>query len=291
MSLNIRLLHPNIGAEITGIKLSEPLSQEILLKIKSAWGQYGLLVFPNQPLSKTELTAFAQQFGDIDAQSQGNVRSSQKYEILLDASNVSEKGRLLSSDNAQTKYSLLNCIWHSDRSYRLLPSCGTILHGVEVLQGSGDTLFANLRTAYQEMPSDLKAQICDRKARHNYAHGLSRVDLPPLTPKEQETMKPVEHPLQRRQKDGSISLFLSPLYMESIIGLSETESKELIETLTQWSSQECFVYRHQWQPYDLLLWDNRWTMHKVTAYDITRQRRKMHRIVLNGTEPVCSLAS
>lgn len=104
-------------------------------------------------------------------------------------------------------------------------------------------------------------------------------------------MKPVEHPLQRQHKDGSISLFLSPLYMESIIGLSESESKELIETLTQWSTQERFVYRHQWQPYDLLLWDNRCTMHKVTAYDITRQRRKMHRIVLNGTEPVCPLVS
>lgn len=183
MSLNIRKLPQTIGAEITGIKLSEPLSQDILLKIKFAWGQYGLLVFPNQTLSKSELTAFAQEFGEIDAQSQGNVRSAQKYEILLDASNVSEKGDLLSANDAQTKYSLLNCVWHSDRSYRLLPSRGTILHGVEVVQGSGDTLFADLRAAYEEMPSDLKAKISDRIARHNYAHGLSRVDLPPLTPK------------------------------------------------------------------------------------------------------------
>lgn len=290
MSLNIRKLHQTIGAEITGIKLSEPLSQDILLEIKFAWGQYGLLVFPNQPLSKSELTVFAQEFGEIDAQSQGNVRSAQKYEILLDASNVSEKGDLLSANDAQTKYSLLNCVWHSDRSYRLLPSRGTILHGVEILEGSGDTLFADLRTAYEKMPSDLKAKISDRIARHNFGYGLKQVDLPSLTPEEQETMW-CEHPLERHHSDGSISLFLSPLYMESIIGLSDTEAKELIEKLTQWSTQEGFVYRHQWQPYDLLLWDNRWTMHKVTSYDITRQRRKMHRIVLNGTEPVCSLAS
>ena len=286
MSIHIYELHQNIGAKIEGISLSEPISQDTLLEIKSAWSKYGLLLFPQQPLSKEELTGFARQFGDIDAQSQGNVRSSQRYEILLDASNVSEKGMLLSNQDAQTQYTLLNHHWHSDRSYRLLPSCGTILHGVEILEDSGDTLFANLRAAYEQMPSELKKQIHNRKARHNYAHGLKQVDLPDLTPEEKQDMLPIEHPLERQHSDGSISLFLSPLYIEYIVGLSAEESKQLMEQLTNWATQESFVYRHQWQKYDLLIWDNRWTMHKVNPYDINNQRRKMHRIILNGTEPV-----
>jgi len=110
--------------------------------------------------------------------------------------------------------------------------------------------------------------------------------MPPLNAEQAAALPPVDHPLVRRHRDGRRSLYLSPPYMETIVGWNQAESQELVAELTAWASQERFLYCHGWRPHDVIMWDNGWTMHKVTAFDIARQRRVMHGVVILGTEEI-----
>ena len=103
-----------------------------------------------------------------------------------------------------------------------------------------------------------------------------------MNPEEQASVPPVQHKLIRTHPDGSQSLYISPVYMERILGLNELRSRDLVEELTEWATQERFVYEHAWQPHDVLMWDNTWTMHLVMPYDQGSQRRVMHRTAIAG---------
>ena len=74
-------------------------------------------------------------------------------------------------------------------------------------------------------------------------------------------LPPVEHPLVREHADRRRSLFISPPYIETIVGRSQEESRALVAELADWSTQDRFTYAHAWSPHDVLMWDNEWTMH------------------------------
>ena len=107
-----------------------------------------------------------------------------------------------------------------------------------------------------------------------------------MDPAEAAQVPPVDHPLVRRHRDGRLSLYLSATYMEHILGLSQADSRQLIDELMAWATQDGFVYRHRWRPHDVLMWDNRWCIHVVTPFDHGGERRVMHRTTIAGTEPV-----
>ncbi len=74
--------------------------------------------------------------------------------------------------------------------------------------------------------------------------------------------------------------------MERIVDIPEPESRQLIDELMDWTTQDRFVYRHRWRPHDVLMWDNCWTMHVVTPFEHGAERRVMHRTTIAGTEAV-----
>ena len=167
-----------------------------------------------------------------------------------------------------------------------MPSKGAVLHAIEVVKKGGDTLFANMCAAYEQMPDGLKQRITGLKARHSFLYSRQLRQLPPMDPAEAAGVPPVDHPLVRRHKDGRLSLYVSATYMEQIVGLSPSASRELIEELMAWATQDRFVYRHRWRRHDVLMWDNRWTIHVVTPFDHGSERRVMHRTTIAGTEKV-----
>ena len=107
-----------------------------------------------------------------------------------------------------------------------------------------------------------------------------------MTPEEEAQVPPVQHKLIRSHSDGSQSLYISPIYMRKIIGWSEEETRSLVEELTEWATQDRFVYQHLWLQHDVVMWDNTWTMHMVLPYDTSTQRRIMHRTAVAGVEAV-----
>ena len=114
----------------------------------------------------------------------------------------------------------------------------------------------------------------------------SRVSLPPMSPEQEAQVPPVQHKLIRNHADGSQSLYISPIYMRQIVGWGEEQTRPLVEELTEWATQDRFVYQHSWLQHDVVMWDNTWTMHMVLPYDTSSQRRIMHRTAVAGVEAV-----
>ena len=285
MSIRLRKLHPLIGAEVTGIDLAGPLDRATVEAIRNAWSRYGVLLFPQQPITDEQQVAFSRHFGSLEVFPQAANRSREVPEIFR-VTNVGDDDRIRPVDSPGGRYSTLICVWHTDSSYRRVPSKGAVLHAIEVVSKGGDTLFANMCHAYEQMPEELKERIAGLKARHSFEYSRQLRQLPPMDPAEAAEVPPMDHPLVRRHRDGRRSLYVSATYMERIPGLSEADSRRLIDELMAWATQDRFVYRHRWRLHDVLMWDNRWCIHVVTPFDHGAERRVMHRTTIAGTEPV-----
>jgi taurine dioxygenase len=285
MPINVRKLHPLIGAEVKGVDLARPLDEADITAIETAWREHAVLVFPDQPITDEQQVAFSRRFGDLEIFPQAENRSGRLPEIFR-VTNVGDDDRIRPVDSEAGRYSTLIWVWHVDSSYRVVPARGAVLHAREVAASGGDTLFANMFAAYGQMPHELKVRIGGLRARHSFPFSRRQRDLPPMKPEEEALVPPVEHPLVRRHADGRLSLFVSATYMERVVGLDEAASESLLRELMDWATQERFHYRHRWQKHDILMWDNRGAIHVVEPFAHGAERRVMHRTTIAGTEPV-----
>ncbi len=287
MAITVRPRHPALGAEILGVDLSRPLDGEVRQAVHDAWMKYLVVVFPDQKITDAEHVAFTRHFGEpeIFHQTSLHLRSDRVKEIFL-VSNVDENGNLLTPGEPSQKQLSSSRQWHTDSSYRPMPSMGSLLHGIEISRTGGITQFINMYMVYDDLPDVLRRQVEGRKARHDFAMLSRLVGSPPPSDAERAAMPPVWHPMVRRHPvTGRKSLFISSIYNDAIEGMEDGAARRLIEEISDFAAQPRYMYRHVWAPHDVLMWDNRCTVHAVTPHD-PGERRVMHRTTIVGCEPV-----
>ena len=283
-SLAIKPILGGFSAVIDGLDLSEPLNSKIINQITNYWLEYPILIMNKQNISDVEQVKFAKNFGALEIHPSLAHRSSKTPEIYR-VSNVDENNQIMEPKSTSWQYLELTWLWHTDSSFREIPSLGSILHGVEIPTIGGDTLFANMTKAFEELPKSEKQKVSKLHVFHSHDYIVSQSkELSRRENKGQyETLPRVKHPLVRRHPvTKKQSLFLSPHTMESIVELEEKEGRTLLEDLINHATQDQFVYRHKWEVDDILMWDNRCTMHAVLPYDSINHRRIMHRTTLVG---------
>ena len=283
--LSIEKRHPLIGAEVRGVDLSRPLDDATCDAIHRAWLEHLLLVFPDQHITDAQQIAFARRFGELEVHPSKQHRSSSHPEIYR-VSNVDESGNILPPEGEAWRYLNITWLWHSDSSFREVPSMGSILHGIEVPAEGGDTLFCNLYAVYEALPETTRRSI--RHLRVVHSHDTVLTHGKGLAPDgKYDDLQAVTHPLVRRHPvTGRASLFISPHTMAGIEGMDEAQGRALLGELIAFATQDRFVYRHKWRKDDVIMWDNRCTMHAVMPYENTRVRRIMHRTTIVGDGPV-----
>ena len=287
MAITVTARHPALGAEIRGVDMRRPLDAATLQAIGDAWMRHLVVVFPDQRITDQEHVAFTRHFGDpeIFHQTSLSLRSDRVKEIFL-VSNVDENDRLMKPSEPSQKQLSSSRQWHTDSSYRQMPSVGSLLHGIEISRTGGITQFINMYMVYEDLPERLRREVEGRKARHDFALLSTLTGAPAPTGKEREAMPPVWHPMVRRHPvSGRQSLYISSIYNDAIEGLDEAASLKLIEELSEFAAQPQYMYRHVWEPHDVLMWDNRCTVHAVTPHD-PGERRVMHRTTITGREGV-----
>ncbi len=287
MTITVTPRHPALGAEVRGIDMRHPIDLETVQVIRDAWTRHLVLVFPDQRVSDQEHVAFTRLFGEpeIFHQTSLNLRSDRVKDIFL-VSNVDEQGRLMKPSEPSQKHLSSSRQWHTDSSYRPMPSVGSLLHGIEISRTGGITQFINMYMVYDDLPGTLRRQVEGRRARHDFGMLHRLTGAPPPTAEEQAAMPPVWHPMVRRHPvSGRKSLYISSIYNDAIEGLDDRAARQLIEELTAFAAQPKYMYRHVWEPHDVVMWDNRCTVHAVTPHD-PNERRVMHRTTIVGNEPV-----
>lgn len=287
VDLKIQTLHPALGAEVVGLDLAETMDDETFQAIRDAWMKHLVLAFPNQTLSEEQQITFSQRFGALEEHHQDIIKSRSSPQIFR-VSNVNDEGNMMSSDHPSIAQISLAQRWHTDSSYRAVPSMGSILHGIEVTKEGGETCFSNMYMVYDALVRDTKRRITGCRARHDFGHLTKLAPVKPLTESERQAMPPVWQPMVRKHPwTGRPSLFISPIYNDAIEGMNDDEAAELLTELTEFAGREEFVYRHRWTQGDVVMWDNRCTMHRVTPYDLNL-RRVMHRNTVVGDGPVAA---
>ena len=284
----VEKLHDNIGVSIDGIDLSN-LDSDTFQKIKKLWLEYLVIVFPNQNISDEVHIEFGKRFGELEVHPSLSHRSSRNPEIYR-VSNVDENGDIIPNKETSWQYLKQSWLWHTDSSFRKIPSNGSILHGISTTNEGGNTLFANMYKAYEDLDQSLKNKIKNLKVihDHDYIISLSNELSKRKNKGNYDKLDPVIHPLVRRHPSTKKpSLFLSPHTMVSIQNYDNKKGRELLDLLTDHSIQPQYVYKHSWTNHDIVMWDNRCTMHSVEPFDNNNIKRIMHRVTLVGDlEPI-----
>ena len=276
-------LHPTIGAKVQGIDLSI-LSDDNISEINNLWLKYLILLFPNQDISDEDHIKFGRKFGQLEKHPSLSHRSSKNPEIYR-VSNVSEEGKIIPSKNTSWQYLKQSWLWHTDSSFREIPSKGSILHGISTTRKGGSTYFANMYEAYNDLDENTKESINNLSVihDHDYIINLSSELKLKQNKGSYEHLPPVKHPLvQVHPVTRKKSLFLSPHTMVNIDGFNKIEGRKLLDELIDHSVQSKYVYKHEWNDNDIIMWDNRCTMHSVEPFDNNTIKRIMHRVTLVG---------
>ena len=237
MTITVTPRHPALGAEIRGVDMRGPLDAETLQAVREAWMKHLVLVFPDQRITDQEHVAFTRHFGEpeIFHQTSLHLRSDRVKEIFL-VSNVDGDNRLMKPSEPSQKQLSSSRQWHTDSSYRPMPSTGSLLHGIEISRTGGITQFINMYMVYDELPDSLRRQVEGRRARHDFGMLARLVGSPPPTPEEQAAMPPVWHPMVRRHPvTGARALYISSIYNDAVEGMDDQAARRLIEELTEFS--------------------------------------------------------
>jgi len=269
----------NLGAEIRGVDLREPLSDAQFEAVHAAFVQHQVIVLRDQDITLEQQKAFARRFGDLSIHPFSPNLDDQREVIVLD----------YSADNPPA----LTDQWHADETFRAAPPMATILRARVVPAYGGDTLFSSMTAAYTGLSERMK----------QYVHGLEALhDFKPWRPlftssaKHQAKLRELErefpnpwhpvvriHPVTKRR-----ILNVNPQFVVKLRGVKEDESQAVLAYLYDRAKIPEYQLRVRWAPNTVVMWDNRSVQH-YAPHDYYPQRRTMDRLTIAG-EPVIGVS-
>ncbi len=265
--------HDGMGVVITGVDLSQPISDDLAEQLVGLYAENGLIFFRDQNITPEDHIRLAKIFGDINI--------NRFFTPVEDYPNIAEVRK-----NPDDKFNIGEN-WHTDHSYDQVPAMGSILLARQVPKTGGDTRWANMYAAYEALSDDMKDKLLQMKAHHSTAKTFANTEIIPEELKEKlynldipvvEAVHPViiKHPLS-----GKPALYVNPDFTVRFDGMSQEESQPLLEELWAHSVKPEFICRFKWDVGSIAFWDNRATMHSAMN-DYHGQARLMHRITLDG---------
>ena len=273
-------LTPHFAAQIDGAEITRPVDDATWRDIRAAFEEHSVLLFRGQPLTDEQQIAFSQRFGRLEVTRSMNPAAGTPF---ARQSNLDIKtGEVIPAEDRRMIYQLANMLWHSDSSFKAVPSLCSLLSARIVPPEGGATEFASARCAYASLPEALKRRARDAVVVHDFSWSRDQIRPGFFTDKERAEYPPVRHPLVRRNPvNGRESLFLGA-HASHVEGLPVAEGRAFLKELLDHVTQPQFCYHHEWQEGDLIIWDNRCVLHRATPFDTTRYKRLMQRTTVSG---------
>lgn len=263
-------LSPTIGAEIHGPRLDAPMDDETLADVRRALLEYKVIFFRDQDVTPEAHVAFARRFGDLEVHPFVPHREGFPEVLVL-----KKNAHLSGYEN----------VWHSDVTWRLAPSLGSVLLAREVPEVGGDTLFCDMYAAYDGLSDEVKARIEGRRAVHDFTHTFGRFLSPEELAKKQQEFPPAEHPVVRTHPEtGRKGLYVNAAFTTHVLGMRPDESEALLDLLYRQATVPEYQCRFRWRRHSVAFWDNRAAQH-YAASDYWPSRRVMERVTIVGDAP------
>ena len=282
--LTIEKLHPDFGARITGLDLNDELSGEVVAELKTAIDDYSLLCFPDQDFDDGKQVAFTRLFGEPEPD---HVALGQEGRIqyLGTVGNIDDEGNQRGNADRKTVFATGNNMWHSDSSFREVPSFISLMCVYEVPAEGGETQFASARAAYARLSEEERRHIDGLTVIHSYVFSRSKVAPDAVTPSHAASLPPVEQKLVRTNPGNGAKNYYVGSHAERVVGWGAAESRELLDGLLEGMTRDEDIYTHAWQPGEVVIWDNRCLLHRGTGFDADKYRRYMRqsRVIGDGS--------
>jgi len=269
-----------LGAEVRGIDFSQELSNRETSEVYDAYLKHKVLYFRGPLLTPEQQLRVALIFGEPDL-----------YPFIKGLPEAPEVIEIVKTEKDTVNF---GGGWHSDTAYLPEPAKGTLLHALEVPDSGGDTLFANMALGYNALSDGMKAVLEGLRGVNDSnslyagsrATAMSKLDgMAQNNVADAETFIS-EHPVVRTHPEtGEKALYVSKSHTKRFVGMTEAESKPLIDFLAEHATRPEFTCRVRWEPGAVTVWDNRVTQH-FALNDYQGKRRRMRRVTLKGDRPI-----
>lgn len=276
LDLDLEPVTPGFGSYVLDIDLREELPDDVIAAVRAALVDRKLLVFTGQSLTPESQVAFGRRFGELTASHPVMPSFSKEFPEIWQIDSIDGTAK--------------NDEWHTDVTFVQRPPLGSILRAVQIPPFGGDTLWADLQQAYDSLSEPVKSLVDGLVAEHDgnrefgdYLRdkGGNDWDEGKVT-----RLDPVVHPVVRvHPESGRKGLFVNPWFTTRIVGVSDAESRGILDALYAHITRPDFTIKHRWSEGDVLMWDNRSTVH-YAVNDYGDHRRIMHRVTVKGDEPI-----
>ena len=271
--LNIRRLAGALGAELSGVDLSQDLPDATIAAIRQALLDHQVIFFRDQALSPERQVAFGRRFGPLNI-----------HPYVAGMADHPEVMEVIKEPEDRINF---GGGWHSDMSFLERPAIGSILYAVETPEVGGDTLFASQAAAFEALSPGLQRTLEGLNAVHSASREYSSSGH---SAQKRKSMAIAEadglvgefvHPMVLTHPEtGRKALYVNPAFTLKIEGWKTSESMALLEYLFQHCRYEGFTCRFQWAPGSVAFWDNRSVWH-FALNDYHGHRRHMRRVTVD----------
>jgi len=280
-TMEVRPMSGAIGAYIHGVDLKDLANKPMWAELHRAFLEYHVIAVRGQDLSPADQYEVGRFFGEPCF-----------YPFAKGMDGFPEMTRMVKEPEDRVNF---GADWHTDTSYLKEPPRATLLYSVETPPKGGDTLYANTRAAYDALSDGMKEMLKgvigvfsgglkhkkggDRTAHH------ARIAHMAVQKSEEAEKYEARHPIVRTHPDtGKKALYLSALHTLRFDGMTEHESRPIIEMLDHHCVEPQFTCRVNWEPGQLTVWDNRCTLHNAIN-DYHGYRREMRRLTVGPERP------
>ena len=264
---------PNPGAEITGVDLSQEISEAEFSEIEAAFLAYQVLFFKDQKEIPPQVHIdLGKRFGPLHSHPAAPTMAGYPEIFEIHATRHSKVA------NGE--------FWHSDVSCDEEPPLGTMLQIHILPPCGGDTMFSNMYAAYDALSDAMKTFLDGLSATHASEH-IYRGRYADRGQKDSDIAFPsASHPVVRTHpQTGRKALFVNRTFTTQINELSEEESSAVLKMLFEHAESIQFQIRFRWSKNDMAFWDNRCCMHRA-IWDYWPEERKGRRVTIKGDRPL-----
>jgi len=254
-------LHEEFGITIAGIDFANPVDDASWSMVIQAMEQHSLVLLREQQLDDELQLDLTRRIGTPEEE------------------HVSYYSR------GEIQYLGTVDMWHSDSSFREVPSSFSLLFAHEVPAEGGETEFVSTRAAYSRLDETLQNKIDPLVGIHDYIFSRTKVSEDAVTNGQREFMYPVRQKLVRTNSHTGEKNFFIGSHVRDIVDWQQEDSRPLLDNLLEEATRPQSVYRHEWQAGDLLIWDNRCILHRGCGYDADKYRRYMRQTRVRGQGP------
>jgi alpha-ketoglutarate-dependent 2,4-dichlorophenoxyacetate dioxygenase len=280
MTIAVRKLHPLFCAEIAGIDTGAPIDDAIFGEIRAALDEHSVLAFRDQTLDDERQVAFSRRFGPLETSGKANPATGTHFarQSNLDIAT----GAVIPAEDRRMVYQKGNYLWHTDSSFKAVPSLCSLLSARVVPPTGGNTEFATMNAAYDALPDDTKRKLQGLVAEHSLVYSRETVSTESLTAEMKAELPGAWQTMVRENPVTHRKAIYAGAHCSHVIGWPRKEGRDFIAWLNKFATQPQFCYSHAWRDGDLVIWDNRAVLHRATAYDTRSHKRLMQRTTVSG---------